>query len=711
MFGRFGTSFGSHVIRSKPPERLSSRPSTAESEDTLGAALRRRLLTVVACCILGVVGGLAYLALTPKKYVAASRLIVEQVAPTGGTKDEGVVEAQAELVRSRDVLRLADRDRSLGSLPSLASKTDPVPEVQRNLRVEAQPRRNVIVVTYASTSREDAVRVVDLVVEAYRTYSSDERSRRAEQLAGVIRESQGKIDQEIQRARDALAQFDASHGNASAVQASTQRSAGLADAFARAQLDTFAAKKTYDDAVANAGPALAGLSDKQLEEALQGAGSTVAADSGEIVAQEVQALARQLAELRRTYAENHPAVIRATQRLQQMRLAQVAGARQRWQAAQAREASLQDALDKMQRDVTGLASRSSERARLVEELNRAQGRREALDRQLNEVLLSTAAGALNVRIDTPAEIDPVEHPPLPQPAPTLATAAAIGLVLGGLFALIGEFRDAGSLRHVGSLRSTLGSAGDAGSALKMRVLANIPAAESDEPNSPADLVRSSHSDPFGPIANAVRTMRLAMEIDGRLPATVLLTAAGHQQGTTTIAANLAMTIAKENRRVLLVDLNFHAPIVASLLGVDAAAGLAELIDGGEPLELIKPTAVPRLDLLPPGMPRVDTGTLLNDDRFVTLLTMLGTAYDHVIFDAPPLSDGDDARIVASLCDGTVLVSKSTSASLRRAAGARDLLLMVGANLLGVAVSRGKSEGPASSDTLAGAAGSGTEAVT
>ena len=660
------------------------------------------MLTVVAFCLLGVVGGIAYLMLTPKQYVAASTLIVEQLVPTGQAADDTLLEKEAEIARSSEVLLLADRDRGFGELKSLASSGDPVRAVQRNLRVDANTRRNLLTLTYASVSREDAVRVVDLVVDAYKRYSSDERSRRAEQLAAAVRERRAKIDQEVEQSRGALAEFDRAHGPAGAADASSQRTAGMAEAFGRAQLDTFAAKKTYDDAVAGAGPALKGLSDKDLEELLQGSSTTVTADSGEIVGQEVMALARQLAELRRTYAENHPAVIRAVQRLQQMRLAQVGTTRARWQAAQAREVSLRDSLDKTQRDSVAVTARSTERTRLAEEFERARTRGDELDKQLNEILLSSVAGALSVKVNTPAEVDATEHPPLPRPAPTLATAATIGLVLGGLFALVGEFREAGSLRHVVPTRTAIGTAGDAGSALKMRVLANIPAADHEEAATPNDLARSAHSDPFGPIANAVRSMRGAMEIEGKLPATILLTAAATQQGTTTIASNLAMIVAKENRRVLLVDLNFNAPTLAPLLGVDATAGLAELITGGEPLTLIKPSDVPRLDVLAAGTPSGDTAALLNTEGFTTLLTMLSTAYDHVIFDAPPLSKGDDARIVASLCDGTVLISKSTSASLRRAAGARDLLLMIGANLLGVVVSRGMPDAAASSDT-AGAA--------
>lgn len=690
------------AIRPNSYDRTASR-SAPEAEDTLGAALRRRLLTVTVFCLLGMIGGLAYLALTPKKYVAASTLIVEQVAAVGGTTDDALLEQQAQIVTLSDVLRLADRDGELGKLPSLAAARDPVPVVKRNLHAEASPRKNLLTVTYASENRDDAVKVVDLVVDAYRRYASDDRTRRQAQLRESIADSQKKLDLDLEQSRRALADFDAVHGTANAAAASSQRAAGMVEAFSQAQLDTFAAKKTYDEAVADAGPALKGLSDKELEDALQGAGNTVVADSDEMVNQEVAALSRQLVELRRTYAENHPAVIRASQRLQQMRLAQVSVARQRWQAAQAREISLRESLDQNEKAAAAVTVQSTERTRLTTEVDRARTRQEALEKQLNDLALTSIAGNLNIRVDSAAEIDSNEHPPLPRPAPTLATAATIGLVLGGLFALIGEFREAGSLRHVVPMRSTLATAGDAGSALKMRVLANIPAADRDEPNTPPELARAAQSDPFGPIANAVRAMRLAMEIEGKLPATILLSAAATQQGTTTIASNLAMTIAKENRRVLLVDLNFDAPTVAPLLGVDAVAGLAELITGGDPLDLIKPTDVPRLDVLAAGTPQGDTAALLNTEGFTTLLTMLSTAYDHVIFDAPPLSKGDDARIVASLCDGTVLVSKSTSASLRRAAGARDLLLMIGANLLGVAVSRGTADATASSDTAGVAA--------
>ena len=607
--------------------------------------------------------------------------------PAGGVKDESLLEAQAEVVRSSDVLWLAENSRGLSDLPSLAKFTNPIPVVKRELRVEPHPRRNLLTVTYASTHREDAAKVVETVVEAYRRYQSEKPTRRAAELSEVVRAERMKVDQELDRAQRTLAEFDLARGATAASEATTQRAASLADALSRGELETFAAKRAYDDAIADAGPALAGLDDKQLEETLRGSASTPAADTGEVVGQEVLALARQLVELRRRYAENHPSVIRAAQRLQQMRLAQVAGTRQRWQAAQAREVSLRETFEKVQRETAAQASRAAERTRLTAEVERARSRADAMDRQLNEILLTTAAGALMIRVDAPAEVNAADHPPLPRPAPTLATAAAIGLVLGGLFALVGEFREAGSLRHVVPLRAAEPTASDAGSILKLRVLASVPTAEREVSDAPRDLARAAQLDPFGPIANAVRTMRVAMEVNGQLPATILLTAAADRQGTTTIAVNLAETIARENRRVLLVDLHFTAPMAAKLLDVDTPRGLAELIEGGDPTELIRPSDVPRLDVLPAGTPPKDSGALLNSERFAALITMLASAYDHVIFDAPPLARGDDARIVASICDGTVLVSRPTQASLRRAAGARDLLLMIGANLLGVTISR------------------------
>lgn len=657
-------------------------------------ALRRAILWVVGFAIVGLVVGGLYLRFATKRHVAVAKVTIERLAPglaTGKAAEESldaVIEVQSEILRSTDVLRLADANGDLGSLRTFAAGDalrDPVVEIRRDLRVDRTPGSATITVSYAAPDPSDAARVVDEVCRAYQSYQSDRSTRRSRELAGTIETQQRETREKLAAARRELAAFDS--GGPLAGPPATQQVASLAQAMTTAQVDTFGARRLYDEALANAGPQLAGLDDKQLEETLAQAGAS-APDSSELIAQEAAALGQQLTELRRTFAENHPAVARATARLKQIRLLQVASARQRWQAAQAREGDLRKALEQLQSTTSVQTARGVERDRLVAEANRLQAQADEIDRQLNQIVLATTAGSLNITVSD-ADVDHRDYPALPRTGPTLATAGLIGLVVGGLLALLGEFRSVGTLRHVvpSPRESSHSPSGDrAARQLGVPVLGSIPEADDADERS-APVAWAGQLDPFGTVANAVRTMRRSLEIEGKLPATIILTAAADGQGTTSLAMNLATTIAREGRKVLIADLNYANPNLARTLEIDGTRGLTELVADGDPLELIRTTSIARLDVLPAGAKPADSGAMLNDDRFLRLLTNLTSAYDHVIFDAAPLSRGDDARIVASVCDGTVLVSRPSPASLRRTAGARDLLLTVGANLLGVVLNR------------------------
>ena len=679
------------------------------SDDSFGltAALRRTVIWVVSLAVVGILIGAIYLRFTTKRHVAVATVVIERMEAPGGNSTgadslDAVLDAQAEILRSSDVVRLADANANFALLRSFASgpDRDPVRAIRRDLQIERPAGTSKLLVSYASPEPLDAQRVVDEVVRAYQAYQSDQRTRKSREMASAIESQRRDALDRLGAARRVLADFDAGRnaGEANLVAPATQQVESMARAATDAQLETFAARRAYDDAVANAGATLSGLNDQQLEEALAQAGAN-APDSSDLINQEAAALAQQLTELRRTYAANHPAVARATARLKQIRLVQVASARQRWKAAQTREADIRLALDELQTRTTGRTARESERERLAAEVASLQTQAEEIERQYAQVSLATMAGTLNIHASD-AIVDHEDYPAVPRTAPTLATAGLIGLVAGGLLALLGEYRTAGTLRHVVPAaldRDTAAATPSAERATRtvgVPVVGAIPDADeaADEIAGDVRIGQASHADPFGPIANAVRAMRRRLDIEGKLPATIVLTAAAPGQGVSVLAANLAATIAREGRKVLLVDAYFANPAVAAEWSVSSDRGLTELVAGGDPLELIQTTSVPRLDALPTGSVPADSAALFNDDQFLRLITALTSAYDHVVFDAAPLSAGDDARIIASACDATVLVSRPGTAWLRRAAGGRDLLLTVGANLLGVALNRVASDG-------------------
>lgn len=649
----------------------------------------RGRLALISACVLGalLVAGI-YLALSPKRVVAVSKVLVERNATTKESGEpDAVIDAQADVFRSSEVLRLADSKASLGSLRTFAGVRDPVPMMRRNLSIAAKSSASgsVLTVTYPAVSEQDAIDILDAVVDAYRGYQTNQQQQKAQRLGVDLGADRKKLDDQLAAARQNLAEYDIATGGAG-LDTSSARMSSVSNALTEASLATLSAKRRYDEAVTAAGDALGELDDQKLEQTLKDAGA-YAPESQELIEQEVRMLESQLSDLRKTYDANHPSMVRATQRLKQVRIAQAASARARWISAQQREADLQKTFAQLQRDSNVQTTKQAERAKLAAEVSRLQARADELDGRLHEISLMTAAGSLNVSVITPAEANNPAYPPLPRYAPTLLTAGLIGLALGGLLSIAGDLRGGDRLRNLMPTRSPIPLTDRAGQTLGVKKLGALPETDPNEEGHPIELL--AHADPFGEYANAIRKLRSACDIEGALPASMILTSASNGDGKTTLAVNLASTIAREGRKVLLIDMNFAQPRLHEVLGVPGDRGFLQLLEGGDAVELIRSSSIPRVDVLAAGGVPKDSALLLNGEALPHSLSMLTSAYDHVIFDGNALAIGDDARIVASLTDATILVSRDTPASLRRAAGARDMLLMVGANLLGVALTRSR----------------------
>ncbi len=644
------------------------------------------------------VGGI-YLGLTPTRYMAVSKVLVERIGAgsADSTGPDALIDAQTDVIRSSEVLRIAETKADLGDLSTFKSIKDPVPVMRSNVAVATgrSGQSNVLTVTYPANTDQEAVTILDAIVNAYRGYQSDQQQQESEKLSARIGGDRKTLVEQLNSAKKTLSDYDLATGGAG-LETPVERMNSVSSALTESTLATLSAKRKYDDAVAAAGSAISKLNEEELERAMQDA-SAFAPESPEMIEQEARVLEGQLLELRKTYADNHPSVIRATARIKQVRIAQAAAMRARWQSAQQRETDLQKSYTQMQRDASVQTAKQTERARLASEVNRLQARADEMDSKLNELSLMTAAGSLRITVLTPAEANHPDYPTLPRKMPTLLVSGLIGLALGGLLSIVGEVRNSDRLRGALSIRNSLPLVDASGQTLGITKLGSVPETDPAEEGHPIEML--SYADPFGPYANAVRSLRAACEIEGALPASIILTSASTGDGKTSLAVNLAATIAREGRKVLLIDLNFARPKLGELFGFEEAKGLSELLQGGDAVELIRSTSLARVDLLPAGSVPSDSAQLLNSDGLPQSLSMLTSAYDHVIFDGNALAIGDDARIVASLTDATILVSKDAPASLRRAAGARDMLLMVGANLLGVALTRSRPIALSSSTQL------------
>jgi len=195
-------------------------------------------------------------------------------------------------------------------------------------------------------------------------------------------------------------------------------------------------------------------------------------------------------------------------------------------------------------------------------------------------------------------------------------------------------------------------------------------------------------EPASAAAEAYRTLRtniLFSSLDKPIH-TLLLTSAEQTLDKSLTAANLAVTMAQAEQRVLLVDCDLRQPTLHTIFGLSNEQGLTSAILDQEAPLAIQPTEVLGLSLLPSGPLPPRPADLLGSRRMEGLLNRLRQIADIVIFDTPPVQPFTDALVLATRVDGVLLVIQAGRSRRDRVREARQKLEKVKANLLGVVLS-------------------------
>jgi protein-tyrosine kinase len=145
---------------------------------------------------------------------------------------------------------------------------------------------------------------------------------------------------------------------------------------------------------------------------------------------------------------------------------------------------------------------------------------------------------------------------------------------------------------------------------------------------------------------------------------IMVTSALPGEGKTFTAINLAMSIAMEmDKTVLLIDADVAKPDITARLGVEAEKGLIDvLLDDGVTLpDVLLRTDIPKLTLLPSGNKHVHSTELLASERMRQLTLELSNRYPDriIIIDSPPLLLTNEARVLAGLVGQVVLVAEES----------------------------------------------------
>ncbi len=291
-----------------------------------------------------------------------------------------------------------------------------------------------------------------------------------------------------------------------------------------------------------------------------------------------------------------------------------------------------------------------------------------LQRQ-QETRIIAAATSGNVDIIDRAQVSGA--PIKPNKRKNLALGLILGLMLGIGLTFLLDYLD-----------RTIKDEEDVQEKLGLPVIGTIPRIKEADNNEERQLV--TQLEPMSPPAEAFLALRtnLLYTITNQKHKTVLLTSCMPDEGKSTVAVNLAATLAQTGARTLLVGCDLRRPSLYKALGETDTPGLTDLLMVGDQSAVRKIEHL-NLDFIPAGTEPPNPTQLLNSDKMHKFLDVANHKYDYVVLDAPPLLPVSDALILASRVDLNVMVIESCRVPEKLAQRAITSLHNHGASLAGV----------------------------
>lgn len=306
-----------------------------------------------------------------------------------------------------------------------------------------------------------------------------------------------------------------------------------------------------------------------------------------------------------------------------------------------RERVLQEKVDQLKASYLDLRRRSIQYNIYQQEVDTNRTLYDGLLQRFKEIGVAGGVGINNIAIVDQADVP--EKPSSPKILLNMALAMLAGLVLGGLAAFALEQMDE-AFSDPGEVERRLG----------LPLLGTVPKLQSGEPK---EAMLDRKSDMFDAYL-AIQT-NLAFTTEHGVPRSFAVTSTRPAEGKSTTALALATTLARAQRKVILLDGDMRSPSIHHLAGINHDHGLSNFLSGQDNIQtLVFTLGELGFDVMTAGPLPPNAAELLTGNRLKLLIERLLESYDHVVIDSPPVMGLADAPLIASRVEGVVYAVES-----------------------------------------------------
>ena len=640
--------------------------------------------------------------------------VAQQLIETMSFSNANDLNSQTEFIRGFPVMERVAIE--LGRVPAQATPEEKrsatylntVYDLGQEIKTQREGDTNIIRITSTSDQPEMAEKTANSVANSYRLENIMTKNRLVMESRRFVEEQLAGLERQLNTAEDALRAFREREGQVF-----------LTDE-ARAALETFTKlEEQHNDVMRKRAEG-----ERQIA-ALTRSEAVIGKQSGRIFTEEQSALLTilnqrllDLVQERNTllinYTTDHPQVQEQQKKIANVKAEMLLELRAKLKTMQDRESTLLEQRDRYRNRYLQFPRAAIQMGRLEREVKVNADLLATLKAKHQELQIKSAERIEEVTIVAPA-IVPSAPINSPNTQMNLMVASLMGVFLGIVIAFARE-----------SFDTSIGTIEGIEEFLKVPVLGVIPQFDSKEmleasraalpANSSESTVENFSKlicliDPKSILSESLRSLRTNIQFASmdRKVKSILFTSAGLGEGKSTCVSNLAITLAQEGQRVLLVDADLRRPIVHQRLGLERTPGLADALVGSTswrshvrsatdlmlgPMGVDRVMSTPGLDnlhILTSGSEVGNPNEFLNMNKIKTLVNEMSEEYDLVLFDTPPILPVTDAVAFSSRVDGTILVYQVGRIGRNALKRAKFLLDHAQANVMGIVLTNVKSE--------------------